>query len=70
MWIDTHVMAAVPLTKHMRDHFLQHTLDTGVWDITQREFSRRQKQLKQQWRKATRNGRHADADDGSGVDDG
>jgi len=49
-WVDTHVMATDPLTKIMKDTYLQDILDSGVWDITQPEIGKRQKESKQAYR--------------------
>ena len=49
-WIDTRVMPTDPLTKIMKDTYLQEILGTGEWDITQPQESKDEKAKKSQWR--------------------
>ena len=50
-WIDTKVMPCDPLTKSMSDEFLQDILDTNMWDYAQPDYSKAEKQRKQDQRR-------------------
>ena len=50
-WIDTKVMPCDPLTKAMSDEFLQAILDANTWDYAQPDYSKAEKQRKQEQRR-------------------
>ena len=55
-WIDTRSMLADPLTKDMRDDYLQNVLDTNEWDFEQKQLDKDEKDKKKAYRHAKRHG--------------